>query len=217
MRVIPDDLKILRLPAIDHPTTAVIPTNLQLRELGGLPHQLLLQGLDMVQVDMGITHGMNKGTGMQVHSMSNHMGQEGVGGNIERHAEGDVTRALVELAVEMTLLVLAIGVGDVELGEHMTRREGHLLEIGGVPGAHDDAAVEGVILQLVHDLGELVNALSRVVGFGVDVLGPEVAPLEPVHGTQIADLAVVQADLVEELTAAVAVPDLDALVGERQG
>jgi hypothetical protein len=39
--------------------------------------------------------------------------------------------------------------------------------------------------------------------------------LEAVHGAEVADLALGQAQVVEELARAVAVPDLDALRGER--
>ena len=43
----------------------------------------------------------------------------------------------------------------------------------------------------------------------VDVLCPEVAPLESVDGTEIALLAVTQADGVQKLSGAVPVPDPD--------
>lgn len=67
------------------------------------------------------------------------------------------------------------------------------------------------------DLGQLVDALAGVVGVGVDVLGAKVPPLEAVDGAQVADVAVRQADAVEELAGAVAVPDLDADVAEGLG
>ena len=43
----------------------------------------------------------------------------------------------------------------------------------------------------------------------VDVLRPEVAPLEPVDGTEVALLAVSQADGVQKLSGAVPIPDTD--------
>ena len=66
----------------------------------------------------------------------------------------------------------------------------------------------------MHDARELVDALARVVGLGVDVGGAEMPPLEAVHWAQVAHLAVREAQVVEELARAVAVPDLDALRGE---
>ena len=55
----------------------------------------------------------------------------------------------------------------------------------------------------------LVDAFSGVVRVHVDVLCPEVAPLESVDGTEVALLAVPQADRVQKLPGAVPVPDSD--------
>lgn len=60
------------------------------------------------------------------------------------------------------------------------------------------------------DLGELVDALACVVRLCVDVFRAKVSPLEAIDGAEIADFAVGEADAVEELAGAVAVPDLDA-------
>jgi hypothetical protein len=64
----------------------------------------------------------------------------------------------------------------------MARREGHLLQVGRVPGAEDDTAIVGVVPQLVDDLGELVDTLARIVGLRVYVFGTKVPPLKPVDG-----------------------------------
>ena len=55
----------------------------------------------------------------------------------------------------------------------------------------------------------LVDAFSGVVCVHVDILCPEVAPLESVDGTEVALLAVSQADGVQKLSGAVPVPDPD--------
>ena len=99
----------------------------------------------------------------------------------------------------------------------MARRQDHLRQVGRVPGAEDEAAVVGVGAEGVDDAGQLVDALAGVVGLGVDVGGAKVAPLEAVDGPEVAGLAVRQAEVVEELARAVAVPDLDALRGEGLG
>lgn len=62
----------------------------------------------------------------------------------------------------------------------------------------------------MYNLLQLVDALARVIRLGIDVLGAKVPPLKPVNGAQVADLAVRQTQVVEELARAVAVPDLDA-------
>ena len=43
----------------------------------------------------------------------------------------------------------------------------------------------------------------------VDVLGPEVAPLEAVDGTEVALFAMTQADGIQKLPGTVTVPDAD--------
>lgn len=120
------------------------------------------------------------------------------------------------LSFSIVTVTTAAGVRHVKLRKHVTRRQRHLAQIRGVPRAQDDAAVVRVRAQLVHHLGELVDALARVVGGGIDVRGAKVAPLEPVDGAQVALGAVPEPCGVEEGARAVAVPDLDALLAEGQ-
>ena len=71
--------------------------------------------------------------------------------------------------------------------------------------------------QLANHVRQLIDALPGIICLGVFVLGAEVAPLEAVDGTEVAFFAVGEADAVKEGAGAVAVPDLDALGGERVG
>jgi len=71
--------------------------------------------------------------------------------------------------------------------------------------------------QLVHHLGQLVDALARVIRLGVDVGRAEMPPLEAVDGAEITGGAVREPDAVEIRPAAVAVPDLNAGGGKRDG
>ena len=105
-------------------------------------------------------------------------------------------------------------VGDVELSEHVARGEDHLGHVGWVPGAEDQAPVGRVCAERVDDARELVDALAGVVGCGVDVGRAKVPPLEAVNGAEVAGGAVGEAERVEELARAVAVPDFYALGGE---
>jgi len=63
------------------------------------------------------------------------------------------------------------------------------MQRGGVPGSQDDAATAGVLwavsarLDLLNTRGELIHALPTVVSMHVGVGGPEVSPLESVHGS----------------------------------
>lgn len=108
-----------------------------------------------------------------------------------------------------------VRVADVELREHVTRRERHLGEVCDVPRAEDDPAIVGTVLQLPHDLLDLVDALTVVIRMAVLVLGAKVPPLEAVHGAEIAFLALCKPQLVQELARPVAVPDVDSGVRQR--
>jgi hypothetical protein len=224
VRVIVLDDKVVGLPAVN--AAASLPLDLEPGELARLARELLPQGVHVVHVDVRVAHDVRQAARHQTCDVRNHVGEQGVAGNVEGHAQAHVAGALVQLAVQVALrLCLSITIAgsvcrgrprvrDVKLGKHVARRQGHLLDVGRVPGAQDDAAVVGVVAQLVDDLGELVDALARVVGARVRVLGAKVPPLEAVDGAQVAHLAVRQAGPVEELARPVAVPDLDARLGQ---
>ena len=77
----------------------------------------------------------------------------------------------------------------VHLAQHVAGRKGHEGQGCRVPGAEDDAPVAGVLPQLPHHVGQLVNPLTPVVSMHVCVLCPKVTPLEAVHRSQIARLS----------------------------
>ena len=99
----------------------------------------------------------------------------------------------------------------------MARRERHLLEVRRIPRAEDNAAIVWICLELMNYLGKLVNALVGVVFLRVNIFGAKVSPLKTIDGPQISNFAVSEALLVQELTRAVAVPNLDTGLGERDG
>lgn len=70
------------------------------------------------------------------------------------------------------------------IGNHkkVAGHERHLVQLGHVPGADDDAAAVGIALELLDDFGNLVD--MRAVG-----LGPA-APLHAIHRAQVASLLV---------------------------
>jgi len=67
---------------------------------------------------VGVAEAVDEFAGLQTGNLGDHQGQEGVAGDIEGHAEEDVSRALVELAAELA-------VGDVELEQAVAGGEGH--------------------------------------------------------------------------------------------
>lgn len=78
-----------------------------------------------------------------------------------------------------------------------------------VPGTHDDSTISRRVLDLPDDLRKLVNTLTCIVGITILVLGPKVTPLESINRAQVPNLAMRQSDLVQILSRAIALPDLD--------
>ena len=93
----------------------------------------------------------------------------------------------------------------------MAGGQGHLREGGRVPRREHDPPRLRVVFDLGDHVRELVDALPGVVRRGGRVAGAEVAPLEAVHGPEVADGAVLEPRGVEEGPRPVAVPDLDSL------
>ncbi len=107
----------------------------------------------------------------EIRLLGDHVRQQRVGGDVERHAEEYVGAALVELAGEPP-------VGHVELEQQVTRREAHARDLGDVPGADDHAARVRIAAERINHRLHLVEALP--VG-----RGPR-APLRAVHGAELA-------------------------------
>ena len=69
----------------------------------------------------------------------------------------------------------------------------------------------------MYNIGNLVNALSCIVGFCIFIFRAEMTPLESVNGAQVADFTVSQTQIVEEFTGPIAVPDFYTEFIERDG
>ena len=149
---------------------------------------------------MGVTESVDKVSGSEITDVSDHDGEESVAGDVERNPQPHVGRSLVELTGQLTL-------GHVELDQAVAGRQGHLVQVRGVPGAHDDPPVVGFVLDPADDLSQLVHPLAAVVGVHVHVVSTEVSPLEAVDWPQVSLLPGCEAQTVQELSAAVPVPD----------
>lgn len=225
MRRIPDDLEVLDSPAIH--LTPSLALNDQLGKLPRLPLQLYLQRLHMIKVYMRIAHRVRERPRDEITHMRQQMSQQGITRNVERHPKTHITTALIQLTMQVSLGLLPPLLSllarlrprktDIELRKHVTRRQRHDLQIRRVPRAQDDASVIRRLLQLPHDVCELVDALSGVVRIGVYVGRAEVSPLEAVDGAKVALGARRESDAVEVGARAVAVPDLDPGAGEVDG
>ena len=124
---------------------------------------------------------------LQVALLRHHVREQGVGGDVEGHAEQRIGAALIELAGEPPAR-------HVELKQRMAGQQSHLLELAHVPGAHDQAARVRVRLDLLDDVRELID--------GATVRRGQAAPLLAVNR---AELAVLIGPLV---------PDADAVLAQ---
>ena len=88
----------------------------------------------------------------------------------------------------------------IELSKDVTGRESHLLEIGRVPGTHENATACRVLLDLLDDISKLIDTLAFVVIVHGLVRGTEVSPLETIDGAQIPFFPLSEADFIEELS-----------------
>ena len=199
----------------------------ELRERPRIALELLLERLDVIAVDVRVAELVDELVRVRVGHARDHVRQQRVRGDVEGHAEPEVGRALVHEAAELGSRALGLRQRDVELAEHVAGRQRHLPEVcsvrasrasgrtGWIPRREDDPSVRRRLANLPHHLRQLIDALAGVVGVAVDVRRAKVPPLKSVDGTEIALAPMGQSDAVEEGARAVAVPDLDAEIGQQ--
>jgi len=119
---------------------------------------------------VGVAERVDEFAGLEAGDLCDHHGEQGVGGDVEGDTEEDVGAALIKLAGEFA-------VGDVELKEGVTGRQGHLVDNAGVIGNDEEAAAVWIIFDLGDEVGDLVDCLT--------VGGLPAAPLCAVDGAEI--------------------------------
>ncbi len=134
--------------------------------------------LVVVAVDVAVATRPDEVAHVQIALLGHHVGEQRVAGDVERHAKKDVRTALVQLATELSFFAWVLRWCHVELEERMAGHERHLVELGHVPCAHDDAAAVWVALEGVYELLNLVNVAA--------IGGGPAAPLHAVHGAKVA-------------------------------
>ena len=115
--------------------------------------QLRFDLFNMIGVDVGVSKGMDKVAGLQSAHLSEHQGEQGVGGYIKRYAQKEVGAALVELAREFV-------VGYIKLKEGVAGGERHVVDFSYVPCADDVAARVGLGFKTLDQSAYLVNLFS---------------------------------------------------------
>src|ERR1700730_18029089 len=127
--------------------------------------------LEVVGIEVSVAQCVNEVAGLEARYLRDHHCQQRVGRDVEGYAEKTVRRTLIELARQFAAC-------DVELKQAMTRRQRHLVDIGRIPRAHDQAPRIRIAPDHVDDVGDLVDAapVRRRPG----------SPLRSVDGAEIA-------------------------------
>ncbi len=87
----------------------------------------------MVGVQVAVPAGPDELARLQVADLCHHQRQQRVAGDVERYAQEDISRALIELTAQLAVC-------HIELEQRMTGRQRHLIDQRRVPGRHDKAA-----------------------------------------------------------------------------
>ena len=97
MRVVPDDLHRLGREVVDGAAGGI---ESQLGKLARLAGQLLAGLVEMVAVEVRVAERVDEVPDLEVAHLRDHVREERVRRDVERHAEEEVARALIELARE---------------------------------------------------------------------------------------------------------------------
>src|ERR1019366_6568599 len=101
MRVVAGQLKVAVLELVDVPHGGV---QFHLRQRARLTRKLQPGLVEMIRVEVQVSEGVDEYARLQLADLRNHHRQQGIGGDIERHAEEQVRAALIELAVQLAVL-----------------------------------------------------------------------------------------------------------------
>ena len=150
--------------------------------------ELLARLLEVVQIEVRIAQRQDELAALEAGDLGDHQREQGVGGDVERHAEKKIRAALVHLAGQPAF-------GDIELEQRVAGRQRHALDVGRIPRAHDVAPRFRFFSQAFDDPGDLVDlpALRR-------------SPMAPLVAVHRAELAVLVGPLVPDRHAALLQP-----------
>lgn len=93
MGVISLDYKVFYFPAVD--AAALFPCDFQLGERSRLALQLCSKSIDVVNVDVCVSHDVGKGSRYKIADVSEHVSQQCVARNVERDAKAHVAGSLI--------------------------------------------------------------------------------------------------------------------------
>ncbi len=127
---------------------------------------------------MSITEGVDKKAGGEIAFLCDHEEEEGVACDVEGNSDCDIGGTLVKLEVEVTI-------ADVELEKSMAGGEGHLVDVGDIPGINDDSAGIWVGFNHLNGICKLINmAFFVVLCLWIESKLFPVAPLVAIDGPE---------------------------------
>ena len=91
------------------------------------PRELGAHLVDVSVVDVAVAPGPHHLPDLQIGLLSEHVGQQRVGGDVEGHSEEEVGAALVDLQAQAV-------VGHIALEEGVAGGQRHVAEVAHVPG-----------------------------------------------------------------------------------
>ena len=100
MRIVAFNLKVFGLEVID---CLNFSKDSELGERPWFSLKLSFQWLDVIQVNVCISQSVHEVTWLQVRDVCDHVGEQGVAGNVEGHTQAHVSRPLVQLAGQLPI------------------------------------------------------------------------------------------------------------------
>ena len=150
---------------------AHIRVDLQAGQGAQIAGKLALRLFDVVGIEVAVATGPYEVARGIAADLGDHVSQQGIGGNVERHPEEYIGTPLIQLTTEPAAR-------HVELEQGVTGGQFHLGNVRGIPGGYDVAAGIRILFQTLDQLGDLVHFASS--------LGRPVTPLVPVYRPEIA-------------------------------
>lgn len=102
VRIVVGQFKIFKLEPVNRVTLGS-RLDAKLGEGTGFPFKLNLECINMIQIDMRVSHDMDKLARFKVTHPSNHDCQQGVTGNVEGDTQSHITGSLVHLAGKLAV------------------------------------------------------------------------------------------------------------------
>src|SRR6266487_3373472 len=156
-----------------------------LRKAERLAGELKPSLLDVVRVQVRVSEREDELAGFKIAHLSNHHRQQRIRRDVEREAQKNIGRSLIELTRQFSI-------GDIELKQKVARRQRHLRNLTHVPRVDDQSPGVRIRFDLIDHLTDLIYRAA--------VRGLPRSPLRAINRTQLAVLA------------GPLVPDIDAVL-----